>query len=70
MIQYRENATYLCGTKDRSRISALVGALYSTVDENTRHLKVTKDYQYILDAFMNDDLEDDPPENDPDRLYP
>ena len=59
MCPYRSPAQYLCGTKDAAEIGLLIEGLYEAITENARHPKVNKDIKLIIDAFMNDDIEDD-----------
>ncbi len=57
-----QSAQFICDNKGESTIARLVDGLYNTVTENMRHPKINKDLQYVIDAFMQNDLEDDPPE--------
>lgn len=50
---------FICSTKDAEIIAVMVDGLYSVITENARHPKVNKYIKGIIDAFMNDDLEDD-----------
>lgn len=53
---------FLCDDRQEVAIAQLVKALYSSVVENMRHPKINRDMQYVIDAFMHDDIEDDVPE--------
>lgn len=50
---------YLCSTGDTAGIAKLIENLYAAIIENARHPKVKKDIKYIIDAFLNNDMEDD-----------
>jgi transcriptional regulator with XRE-family HTH domain len=51
---------FLCSNRGESELEYLVDSLYASVCENSKHPKVKKDIKYIIDAFMRDDIEDDP----------
>lgn len=51
---------FLCYSKDRSVLGTLVDTLYLSISENAKHPKVKDSVRYAIDAFMDDDLEDDP----------
>ncbi len=51
---------YLCCNRDSSPIGFLVESLYSAVSENSKHPKIKSEFQYVINAFMDDDLSDDP----------
>lgn len=53
------NLQYLCCNHDASPINTLVESLYSAVCENSKHPKIKKDFQYVINAFMQDDIDDD-----------
>ncbi len=50
---------YLCCNRDVSPIGALVESLYSAISENSKHPKIKNDFQYVINAFMRDDISDD-----------
>ena len=50
---------YLCCNHDVPPIGTLVESLYSVVSENSNHPKIKNDFQYAIDAFMQDDISDD-----------
>lgn len=50
----------LATTKDEYPIGDLLNNLYDVIKENMKHPQVNKDAMYAIDAFMNDDLSDDP----------
>ncbi len=52
----------LATTKDEYPIGELLKNLYKVVKEHMKHPQVNKDAMYAIDAFMNDDLSDDPDE--------
>lgn len=51
---------YLCSSIDGSPLASLVIALYGAVQESAKHPKIKGDLKYSIDAFLNDDLDDDP----------
>lgn len=59
---------FLCDNKGEATISRLIDGLYTTVSENMRHPKIDKNIRYVIDAFMQNDLEDDPPVFDEDDI--
>jgi len=50
---------FLCSDRSASPLADLTDILYSTVSERMKHPKLKKELQYVIDAFMNDDLSDD-----------
>lgn len=52
-------SNFLCSNKDASEIAILVDTLYITVSEYMKHPRLKHELQYIIDAFMNNDLSDD-----------
>lgn len=40
-------------------MAVLVEQLYAAVGENAKQPKVKKNVKHVIDAFMNDDMEDD-----------
>jgi len=50
---------FLCGNNVFSPLSDLVDELYATVSEHMKHPKVKRELQYVIDAFMKDDVSDD-----------
>ena len=59
---------FLCSNRDASELACLVDTLYASVCENAKHPKVKKDIKYIIDAFMQDDIEDDPATSSDDEI--
>lgn len=57
-------AQFLCSNQDASPLAKMVDSLYSVVKEASKHPKIKRDLQYVIDAFMQDDLSDDPSEDD------
>lgn len=55
---------YLCSNTDNSPLSKLLVGLYTIVSEYSKHPKVKKELRYVIDAFMKDDIEDDPVNDD------
>ena len=52
----------LATTKDEYPIGNLLTNLHIAVKENMKHPQVNKEAMYAIDAFMKDDLTDDPEE--------
>jgi len=52
-------AQFLCSNMDMSPLSSLVDELYLIVKEFSKHPKIKKGLQDIIDAFMVDDFADD-----------
>lgn len=50
---------FLCGNKATSKLSVLIDQLYSLITECMNHPKVREGVKFAIDAFMEDDLEDD-----------
>lgn len=57
---------YLCHAGDKSHLGDLVVRLKSAIKVNSHHPKVKKEIRSAIDAFLNDDMEDD--DNDKDDL--
>lgn len=69
MASRESEPQYLCDNKGETAVSSLVDGLYTAVSENMRSPKISGDFRYAIDAFMqHDDLEDDPPPFDPDDI--
>lgn len=60
MLTPGSSPQFLCYSKDNSILGVLVDTLYVSVKENSKHPKMRKSVQYAIDAFMKDDLGDDP----------
>lgn len=58
-IEIWVDKNYLCSNKEGTPLATNVDALYQTVAENSKHPKIDMKIQYSIDAYMNDDLEDD-----------
>lgn len=52
-------ANFLCSNRDTSSLAALVDKLYTTVSERMKHPRIKQEFQYVIDAFMKDDVSDD-----------
>lgn len=52
-------AQFLCSNIEMGSLSALVDELYFIVKESSKHPKIKKELQAIIDAFMADDFTDD-----------
>lgn len=50
---------FLCGGLRNPIFEHLIENLYSTVKENLMHPKLDNEVKYVIDAFLQDDLEDD-----------
>ena len=55
---YGENQ-YLCGNKATSVMSSLIELLYTAVYENMKHPKIKDNIRSVIEAYLNDDFEDD-----------
>lgn len=55
---------YLCKTSNENYLSDIAEILHSAVVENLKHPKISKTMKNSMDAFMNDDLEDAPLDDD------
>lgn len=51
-------AQYLCSACDAAPIGGLVESLYNAITENSKHPKIKPEFQYAIDAFMQDDISD------------
>lgn len=58
----RGRTQVLATTQDEYPIGQLLEELYSTIKERMKHPQVNNDVMTAIDAFMKDDLEDDPEE--------
>lgn len=54
-----KGSNVLMTTKDNVSVSLILDVLYETVKERMEHPKVTNDVRYIIDSFMNDNIDDD-----------
>lgn len=50
---------FLCSNRDTSFLTALADNLYTTVSERMKHPRIKQELQYVIDAFMKDDVSDD-----------
>lgn len=50
---------FLCGTGGTDELGSLLCILYAAIGESMKHPKVRKEIKTVIDAFMNDDWEDD-----------
>lgn len=64
MYKPSEGSHFLCSNRDPLEIGTLVDDLYRTVKEYSQHPKIKKGLQSVIDAYMNDDFEDDDLDND------
>ena len=60
-MQMQSNAQYLCNDYGNSKLKDYIDNLYAAVSESTKHPKVEPDVRYIIDSFMKNDNDDDPP---------
>lgn len=54
-----EGAHFLCSNNVVSPLADLVDELYTTVNERMKHPRIKRELQYVIDAFMKDDVSDD-----------
>lgn len=59
MSNARREKQYLCGNKDDAVISRLVEQLYESIVDNAKHPKIKGDFKCAIDAYMQDDTDDD-----------
>ncbi len=59
MFKPQVGAQYMCSNRGNSPLAALVDELYTVIKEFSKHPKINKDLQDVIDAYMRDDLEDD-----------
>lgn len=50
---------FLCSNNVISPLANLVDELYVTVSERMKHPRIMRELQYVIDAFMKDDMSDD-----------
>ena len=60
-MQTQSNTQYLCNDYGNSKLKDYIDNLYAVVSESTKHPKVEPDVRYIIDSFMKNDNDDDPP---------
>lgn len=60
MCTCQNDKRFLCCTKDNlSEIAMLIKHLYNAICENEKHPKLSNNIRSVINAFMNDDMEDD-----------
>lgn len=52
---------FLCSDKYNAPLADAIHDLYGTIIDFAKHPKVKNNLKYVIDAFMRDDLSDDPP---------
>lgn len=50
---------FLCSDKDASQLANLVDNLFATVSEKMKYPRIEREFKYVIDAFMQDDVSDD-----------
>jgi len=55
---------FLCSNKEDSTLASLIDDLYKAIFDYSKHPMVKKGLKEAIDAFFNDDLEDDPVSDD------
>lgn len=58
MCPRRSKKQFLCSTTDTEEIAGLVEKLHAVVSEIAQRPKVNKDIKNVIEAFLNDDMED------------
>ncbi|MBP3722061.1 MAG: hypothetical protein J6I62_02245, partial [Selenomonadaceae bacterium] len=58
-----KKAEFISDTMGENVTSRLTEILYTAVNENAKHPKIDKGIRYIIDAFMEDDWDDDVNDN-------
>lgn len=56
----RKGCSLLLGTHDHSPLAPLLESLFIAVKECVKHPKINKDIKLAIDAFLADDMDDDP----------
>lgn len=64
MYQPGNGKHFLCNSIDNSILSSKIIDLYTVIAEAFKHPKVIPQLKYVIDSFMNDDIEDDKIEGD------
>lgn len=59
MYKPRVGPQFMCSNSDTSQLGMLVDDLYAVVAEFSKHPKINRELMASIEAFMNDDLEDD-----------
>lgn len=59
IYQVGNGTQYLCSNRDLAPIGQLVDSLYTAISENSRHPKINSGFQYVINAFLKDDISDD-----------
>ena len=52
-------SSYLCSNRDIPPLAVLVNNLYASVSERMKHPRIKRELQYVIDAYLKDDLSDD-----------
>nr|DAZ69318.1 MAG TPA: Methylphosphonate synthase, Hydroxymethylphosphonate, Iron, OXIDOREDUCTASE [Caudoviricetes sp.] len=55
---------FLCSDYADSKMKPVIQDLHAAVTENIKHPKVKPEFKYIIDSFMNGDINDDSPTKD------
>lgn len=61
MWSERNYLQFLCSDRYNAPLAGAIHDLYSTIIDFAKHPKVKNNLKYVIDAFMRDDLSDDPP---------
>ncbi len=59
MYQPGKGKHFLCNNLDNSVLSSKIIDLYASIEESLKHPKIIPPLKYVIDSFMNDDIEDD-----------
>lgn len=59
IYQAGNGTQYLCSNRDVDPIGQMVDSLYTAVAENSKHPKIKPGLQYVINAYMEDDISDD-----------
>ena len=60
MFSSNTGRQFLCSNRIHTELSCLVDLLYTSVQESSKHPIVKKEVKTVIDAFMKDDIYDDP----------
>lgn len=61
---------FLCSTGEADKLGTLIDLLYSAIEETMKHPKVKTEIKAVIDAFMDDDWEDDVNDEQTSRFIP
>ena len=60
MVDSNGKASFICNDNEIFMLILQLDSLYTEVTESFKHPKIKKELKYVIDAYMKDDLSDDP----------